>query len=102
MRSSWLAAAGVALACVPCILVLLIGAGIGTGALSVIGSALSAPGLAIAAAFFATVLLAGAATVFVRRRADAACETELTPTASDDGPRRTHQVAGSSRGEPRT
>ena len=102
MRSSWLGTAAIALACVPCILVLLVGAGIGTSALSVTGSALSEPGLAIAAGFVAVLLFAGAATVFVRRRADAARETDFTPTADDEGPLRTHQVAGSSRGEPRT
>ncbi len=102
MRSSWLGTVGIALACLPCILVLLVGAGIGTGALSVIGSALSEPGLAIIAAFLAVLLFAGAAAVFVRRRADAACEADLTPAAGDEGSRRTHQVAGSTRGEPRT
>ena len=101
MRSSWLGTAAIALACVPCILVLLVGAGIGTGALSVIGSALSEPGLAIAAGFLAVLLFAGAAAAFVRRRAEPACETDITPTADDDGPRRTHGVAGSPRGEPR-
>ena len=101
MRSSWLATAGIALACVPCILVLLVGAGVGTGTLSVIGSAISEPSLAIVAAFLAVLLFAGAAIVFVRRRGDEACETDLTPAASDDGSRREHQVAGSSRGGPR-
>ncbi len=101
MRSSWLTTAGIALACLPCLLVLLIGAGIGTGALSVIGSALSEPGLAILAGFLAILLFAGAATVFLRRRAEPACEIDITPAASDDGSRRTRQVAGSPRGEPR-
>ncbi len=99
MRSSWLATAGIALACAPCILVLLVGAGVGTGTLSVIGSALSEPGLAMVAAFLAVLLFAGAAIAFVRSRADAACETDLPSAASDDGPRRTRQVAGSSRRE---
>lgn len=101
MRSSVTAIVGLAI-CLPCLLVLLVGAGIGTGALSVIGSALSEPGLAIAAGFLAVLLFAGAAAVFVRRRAEAACETEFTPTANDDGPRRAHQVAGSPREKPRT
>ena len=101
MRSSVTVIAGLAI-CLPCVLVLLVGAGIGTGALSVIGSALSEPGLAIAAGFLAVLLFAGAAAVFVRRRAEAACEVDFTPAASDDGPRRTHEVAGSPRGVPRT
>ena len=99
MRSSWLATAGVALACLPCVLVLLVGAGIGTGTLSVIGSALSEPGLAIVAALLALLLFAGAAIAFVRRSRDAACETDLTPAASSE---RTREAAGSPRGEPRT
>ncbi len=100
MRSSVVALAGLAI-CLPCLRVLLVGAGIGTGALSVIGSALSESGLAITAGFLAVLLFAGAAAVFVRRRAEAACETGFTPTANDDGPRRKHPVAGSPRGEPR-
>ena len=100
MRSSVTAIVGLAI-CLPCLLVLLVGAGIGTSALSVIGSALSEPGLAIAAGFLAVLLFAGAAAVFVRRRAEAACETDFRPTANDDGPRRKHRVAGSPRGEPR-
>ena len=101
MRSSVTAIVGLAI-CLPCLLVLLVGAGIGTGALSVIGSALSEPGLAIAAGFLAVLLFAGAAAVFVRRRAEAACETDFTPAANDDGPRRTQEVAGSPREKPRT
>ena len=96
---SWVATAGIALVCLPCLLVVLVGAGIGTGVLSVIGSAFSEPGLAIAAAFLAVLLFAGAAIVFVRRRADAACETDPPPVAGDDGPRRTRGVAGSPRGD---
>ena len=101
MRSSWLGTAVIALACVPCILVLLVGAGIGAGALSVIGSALSKPDVAIVAGFLAVLLIAGAAAVFVRRRAEAVCEPDFAPTANGDGPRRTHQVAGPPKGEPR-
>ena len=101
MRSSWLGTAAIALACVLCILVLLVGAGIGTSAVSVIGSALLEPGLAIGAGFLAVLLFAGAATAFLRRRAEQACEADFRPTANDEGPRRTHQVAGSPRGEPR-
>ncbi len=101
MRSSWLGTAGIALACLPCVLVLLVGAGICTGALSVIGSALSEPGLVIVAGFLTVLLFAGAAIVFVRRRAEPACETDFTPAASDDLPRRTQKVAGSPRGVPR-
>lgn len=100
MRSTWLATAGVALVCAPCILVVLVGAGIGTAALSAIGSAFSEPGLAIAAGLIAVLLFAVAATVFMRRRADAACETDITRSAGDDGSRRTHPVAP--KGEPRT
>ncbi len=99
MRSSWLGAVGIALACLPCILVLFVGAGVGTAALSVIGSTFSEPGLVIVAGFLAILLFAGAAIVFVRRRTDPACETDLTPAAGDDDPRRTHQVVGSSKGE---
>ena len=99
MRSSWLGAVGLALACLPCILVLFVGAGVGTGALSAVASALSAPGLGIVAGFLTVLLFAGAAVVFVRRRTEPACETDLTPAAGDDGPRRTHQVVGSSKGE---
>ncbi|MCI0776582.1 MAG: hypothetical protein J4N95_00245 [Chloroflexi bacterium] len=102
MRSSWLATAGVALACIPCLLVLLVGAGIGTGTLSVIGSALSEPGLVMVAGFLTVLLFAGAAIAFVRRRAEPACETDLTPADSDDDAHRAQQIAGPSRGEPRT
>ena len=93
MRSTWLATAGVALVCAPCILVLLVGAGIGTSALSAIGSALSEPGLAIAAGFIAILLFGAAAAVLMRRRADAACETGITATAGDAGFRGSHRVA---------
>ncbi len=99
MRSSWLGTAGIALACLPCILVLLVAAGVGTGALSVIGSAFSEPGLAIVAAFLAVLLFAWAAIVFVRRRGDEACETDFTPAAGGESPRRKREVAGSPRGE---
>ena len=96
---SWVATAGIALVCLPCLLVVLVGAGIGTGVLSVIGSAFSEPGLAFVAAFIAVFLFAAAAIVFVRSRADAACETDLPPVAGDDDPRRTRGVAGSPRGD---
>ena len=96
---SWVATAGIALVCLPCLLVVLVGAGIGTGVLSVIGSAFSEPGLAFVAAFIAVLLFAAAAIVFVRSRADAACETDLPPVAGDDGRRRTHEAAGSRRGD---
>lgn len=102
MRSSWLATAGIALVCLPCLLVVLVGAGIGTGVLSVIGSALLEPGLAIVAAFLTVLLFAGAAIAFVRRRAEPACETDLTSADSDDDAHRAQQIAGPSRGEPRT
>ena len=85
MRSTWLATAGVALVCAPCIIIVLVGAGVGAGALSAIGSAFSAPGPAIAAGLVAILLVAVAATVFMRQRADAACETEFAATANDDG-----------------
>ncbi len=102
MRSSWLGTAGIALACLPCLLVLFGAAGVATGALSVIGSALSQPGLAIIAGFLAVLLFAGAAAAFARRRADAACETDFTPAARDELSRRTGQVAGPPGEEPRT
>lgn len=89
MRSPWLASAGVALACLPCLLVLLVAAGIGTSALSAIASALSEPGLAVAAGLLAAPLFAGAAIVFVRRRAEAGCEADLTPVESAGDPRGT-------------
>ena len=99
MRSTWLATVGIALACLPCLLVLLVGAGIGAGALSVIGSALSEPGLAIAAGFLAVLLFAGVAVVFVRRRGEAACETDLPLTAGNDGRTRAGGLATSRREE---
>ncbi len=68
MRWSWLAPAGVALACLPCLLTLLVVAGIGAGALSAAGAALSQHGLAIAGATVAGLLLATSAAVLVRRR----------------------------------
>lgn len=53
--------------CLPCLLTLLVAAGLGTAALSAIGSALSRPGLAVAAAVLALLLFAVAAIVFMRR-----------------------------------
>ena len=102
MRSTWLTTAGVALVCLPCLLVLFVGAGIGAGALSLIGSALSEPGLVIVAAFLAVLLFAGAAIVLVRRRKEPACETGLTPATHDELPRRTNEVAALPGGDQKT
>ncbi len=68
MRSSWLATAGVAVACLPCLLTLLVAAGIGTGALSAAGALSSQPGLAVAGAIIAGLFLAAGAALRVRRR----------------------------------
>ncbi len=102
MRSTWFATAGVALACVPCLLVLFVGAGIGAGALSLIGSVFSEPVVVMIAGFLAVLPFAGAAIAFARRRAEPACDTGITPSASDAGHAPPHQVAGRSRGETRT
>ncbi len=102
MRSTWLATAGVALACVPCLLVLFVGAGLGAGAISALGAWFTGNGLVIVAGFLTVLLAAGAAIAIVRRRAEPACETGVTPSASDAGHARPHQVAGRSSGETRT
>ena len=74
MRWSWLAPAGVVLACLPCLLVLLVAAGIGTGALSGLAVVLTQPGLAVAGAIIAGLFLAGSLVLLVRRRSTTECD----------------------------
>ena len=85
MRWSWLAPAGVALACLPCLLVLLVAAGIGTGALSASGAVLSQTGLAVASAIIAGLFLAASVVLLVRRRSATECgclaEASAVPTS---------------------
>ena len=103
MRSSWLGTAGIALVCVPCILVLVVGAGVGFGVLSAFGAFFTDNSIVLGAAAVTAVAFATLAWVaYTRRGAEPACETDFTPAADDDGSRRTREVAGSPRGEPRT
>ena len=82
MQSSWLATAGIALACVPCILVLLIGAGIGTGALSAFGAWFTDSSFVLGAAGVTAVAFAALAWVsYTRRRAATACDVDVEEAA---------------------
>lgn len=89
--------------CIPCLIPVLLAAGIGAGAFSAFGSWFTdnsfvlAAGAVVAVAFS---LLAWA--VYVRRRSAIACATGLAPAASGESPRRTCEVVGSPGGEPRT
>ncbi len=60
--------------CLPCLLPLLIAAGLGAGAFSAAGAALAQPWVVVPAAACAALLLASAAVVALRRRARTACE----------------------------
>ncbi len=101
MRSSVTAIVGLAI-CLPCLIPVLLALGIGAGAFSAFGAWFTDSSFVLGAAGVAAVaasLLAWA--MYQRRASEAACETDFTPTADDDGLRRTHQVSGSRSGEPR-
>ncbi len=84
MRSKWLATGGVALACLPCLLTLLIAVGIGTSAFSALAVLWSRPALAAAGVMAAGLLLAGGAFVLHSRRAELACDIEASEEAATD------------------
>ena len=76
MRSSVTAIAGLAI-CLPCLLVLLVGTGIGAGAFSAFGAWFSNYGLVLGAAATAGVASAALLWVMYQRRArEAACEID--------------------------
>ena len=102
MRKNAAAIVGLAV-CIPCLIPVLLAVGIGAGTFSAVGAWFTDSSFVLGAAGVTAVafsLLAWG--MYTRRGAETACETDSTPTADDDGPRRTHQVAGSPRGEPRT
>lgn len=76
MRSSWLATAGIALACLPCILVLLVAAGIGTGALSAFGAWFTDSSFVLGAAGVTAVAFAALAWVAYTQNARGAGEID--------------------------
>ena len=77
MRSSWLGTAGIALACLPCILVLLVGAGVGAGAISAFGAWFTDSSFVLGAAGVTAVAFAALAWVmYMRNKGGAACEID--------------------------
>ena len=77
MRSSWLGTAGIALACLPCILVLLVGAGVGAGAISAFGAWFTDSRFVLGAAAGTAVAFTALAWVMYRRNLrGAACEVD--------------------------
>lgn len=68
--------------CVPCLVVLLLAAGIGAGAFSVIGAGFSDSGLVLgAAAAIAVALATLAGVVYARRGAATACDVDVEEAA---------------------
>lgn len=104
MRRSGVLAGIIPLAiCIPCLIPVLVAAGIGAGAFSAFGSWFTDNSFVLGAGGIVAVvfsLLAWAA--YARGRSAAACENDFTATASDESPRRTREVAGSPGGKPRT
>ena len=77
MRSSWLGTVGIALACLPCILVLLVGAGVGAGAISAFGAWFTDNSFLLGAAAVTAVAFAALAWVmYIRNKEGAACEID--------------------------
>ena len=77
MRSSWLGTVGIALACLPCILVLLVGAGVGAGAISAFGAWFTDNSFVLGAAAVTAVAFAVLAWVmYMRNKGGAACEVD--------------------------
>ena len=88
MRSSWLGTAAIALACVPCILVLLVGVGIGTSVLSALGAWFANYSLVFGAAATAGVVSTALVLVMYQRRArGAACEIDEQHKTAYEGKR---------------
>ena len=102
MRKNAAAIVGLAV-CIPCLIPVLLAAGIGAGTFSAVGAWFTSSGVVLGAAGIAAVAFSLVAwAMYIRRVAEPACETDFTPAATDNGSHRTREVAGSPRGEPRT
>lgn len=89
--------------CIPCLVPVLLAAGIGAGTFSAVGAWFTDSSFVLGAAGVTAIafsLLAWAA--YGRRKSAAACETDLTSAAGGEISSRTREVVGSSDAEPRT